>query len=86
MSNPVRIALFMIIATVFNITLTALCFAVFLVFVFFLISKGVISDKDFSTALPIIIVAAIALAFVLYRKLLKWYLKKYPMEEMKKEY
>jgi len=83
MTNPVKMALFMIVATLFNIAVTAVCFfALYMIYVLFVLP---IAPGSFAVGFTILFIAALALAFIIYRKALKAYLKKHPMEELRKE-
>lgn len=83
MTTPVRMALFMVVATLFNIAVTAICFfTLYMVYVLFLLP---LAPGSFAVGFTVLFVVALALGFVIYRKALKVYLKKHPMEEFKKE-
>jgi len=74
----------MLVATAFNIAITAVCFVVlFLIYTVFLL-RYVPADKAF-IGFPVIFVGALVLAFFIYRKSIKAFLKKYPMYEQSRE-
>jgi predicted neutral ceramidase superfamily lipid hydrolase len=83
MTNPVKMAVFMIVATLFNIAVTAVCF--FVLYFAYIILILPHAPNSFAAGFTILFIAALALAFIIYRKVLKLYLKKYPMPEMDKE-
>jgi len=74
----------MLIATAVNIAITAVCFFVlFLIYTVFLL-RYVPADKAY-IGIPVIIVGSLVLAFFIYRKAVKAFLKKYPMYEQSRE-
>jgi len=80
MTKSVKMFLFMLVATAFNIVLTAICFFVlFLVYTVFLL-RYIPPEKAF-IGFPVLFIGALVLAFFIYRKAVKAYLKKHPMEE-----
>jgi len=74
----------MLVATAFNIALTAICFLVlFLIYTVFLL-RFIPADKAY-IGIPVLIVSALVIAFFVYRKAVKMFLKKYPMYEQSRE-
>jgi len=84
MTRPVKMFIFMMIATAFNVAISALCFLVlFLIYTVFLL-RYIPADKAF-IGIPILFVGALVLAFFIYRKVVKAYLKKHPLEQPSRE-
>jgi len=80
MTKPVKMFIFMLIATAFNIAITALCFLVlFLIYTVFLL-RYIPAEKAF-IGIPVLFIGALVLAFFVYRKAIKAFLKKHPIME-----
>jgi hypothetical protein len=80
MTKKVKVGLIMLAGTLINITLTAICIIVlFLLYTAFLAPR-IPEDKAF-IGIPILFVASFAIAFVAYRKIVKIFLQKYPLDQ-----
>ena len=80
MNKKVNSLLFVLGATLFNILVTIICFAVLIV----LYAKSimpVIPENGRSWGFPLIFIASIAISFFVYRLVLKLFLKKFDMEK-----
>jgi uncharacterized BrkB/YihY/UPF0761 family membrane protein len=80
MSKKTNTLLFILGATVFNILVTAACFTVLLLIYAYVIAPR-ISEAARAWGFPAIFIAAIALSFVIYRKGLKFLMKKIQVEK-----
>jgi hypothetical protein len=70
----------MFAATVFNIVITVICFALLLILYSVLLVPR-ISSKMIPLGFPFLFIAALVLSFMVYQKVLKVYLKKKPLTE-----
>jgi len=78
MTKKVKFALFLLAGTAINIAITVICMiALFLLYTAFLVPH-IPADKA-SIGVPILFVASLAVAFVLYRKIVKVFLQKHPL-------
>ena len=80
MNKKVNTLLFILGATVFNILITIICFIALLM----LYSKTVmplIPEGGQAWGFPLIFIAAIALSFVIYRLVIKYFIKKVPVDK-----
>jgi energy-coupling factor transporter transmembrane protein EcfT len=80
MSKKTNTVLFVLGATIFNILITILCLGV-LLFIYSQVLVPMLPEKVMAVGLPIILVGAIALSFVIYRILLKQLLKRVDIEK-----
>jgi len=78
MTRKVKFALFLLAGTVINILIVVVCFfALFALYMKFL-TPHIPADKA-SFGIPILFVCSFAIAFVLYRNIVKVFMKKYPL-------
>ena len=80
MKKKARIALFMLAATVFNILLTVLFLAILMLLFTVLLVPHIPEEAGF-IGIPLLFLASFILSFVIYQKVLKFFLKKYPLKE-----
>ena len=78
--TKVRLAAFMLAATAFNIAATVICFTALLLLYSALVVPR-IPEGAASLGLPALFVVSLILAFAIYRRALKAYLKKRPPEK-----
>jgi hypothetical protein len=77
-NKKLKVALFVLVATVFNVVTTLICFAgLALLYVAFIVPR--FPDKAAAAGFIPLFVAAFALAFLIYRAVLKQFLKKHPL-------
>jgi hypothetical protein len=81
MTKKTNTILFIIAATGFNIVLTGLIFVLLFLF-FFTVVRPFISDGYVVFGLPAVFIVSIFLSFVLYRTLLKRFMKKIDAEKV----
>jgi len=74
----------MLVATAFNIAITAICFFVLFLIYTVLLLRYIPADKAY-IGIPVIIIGSLVLAFFIYRKAIKAFLKKHPMYEQSRE-
>ncbi|MDR2702367.1 MAG: hypothetical protein LBB72_08045 [Spirochaetaceae bacterium] len=80
MTKKVKFALFMLAGTALNIVLTGISIIVlFLLYTVFLVPH-IPADKA-SIGIPILFVASFAIAFISYRKIVKAFLQKHPLDQ-----
>ena len=80
MSKKTNTLWFILGATVFNILVTIICF-IFLLAVYARLLLPILSESAAAWGFPVIFIAAIVLAFVIYRFILKQIMKKIDMEK-----
>ena len=74
----------MIVATAFNIAVTALCFVVlFLIYLGLL--RNYLPAESFVLVVFVLFIGSLVLAFFIYRKAIKAFLKKHPLDEHSRE-
>ena len=77
MAKKSKLVLFIIAATAFNILTTVICFT-FLMLLYSILAVSHIPEKIRFIGFPLLFLASIILSFLIYRVVLKLYLKKYP--------
>jgi hypothetical protein len=80
MNKKTNTLLFILGATVFNVIVTVGSF-ILLLLLFFKVMAPVLNDNAAALGLPLIFIAAIAIAFVLYRLVLKVLMKRIDVEK-----
>jgi len=80
MSKKTNTLLFILIATVFNILVTVLCFMAFLV-IYSKFLFSVIPESWISWMIPVLFVASIIASFLVYRLVMKILMKKVDIEK-----
>ena len=78
MIKKAGIALFIIVATLFNILVTAICFAILLL-LFSVLAVPHISDQAAFIGSLLLLAVSFGLSFLVYQRALKLYLKKRPL-------
>jgi hypothetical protein len=82
MSKKTNTLFFILAATVFNILITIVAFLALLFLFTFVIMPGLPdADKAAGWAIPVIFIGAIVVSFVVYRLVLKLFMKKVNVEE-----
>ena len=78
MTKKARMTLLILAATAFNIVLTIICFTVLmLLYTVFFVSH--VPDNIQVIGFPVIFLGSIVITFMIYQKVLKLFLKKYPV-------
>jgi len=78
MTRKVKFALLMLAGMVINILITVICFfALFMLYIKFLVPH-IPADKA-SFGIPILFICSFVIAFILYRNIVKVFLKKHPL-------
>jgi hypothetical protein len=80
MSKKTNTLFFILVATIFNILVTIASFLVLLLF-FTLVIMPRLPENAATWAIPVIFVGSIAVSFLVYRMVLKFFLKKVDMEK-----
>jgi hypothetical protein len=80
MTKKVKFFLLLLVGTLVNIVLTAFCLIVLLLLYTLFLVPHIPADKAF-IGFPVLFVVSFAIAFVAYRKIVKVFLKKHPLEE-----
>ena len=75
MTKKLKLVLFMLAATVFNIAATAICFIILMLLYTALLVPHISAESAFF-GLPLLFTASMVLSFIVYQKLLKRYLHK----------
>ena len=78
MTRKTKLLLFMLAATVFNIAVTVICFTTLLLLYSLLLVPRLPAPAA-PLGPPVLFVASLVLSFFIYRKALKTYLKKRPL-------
>jgi hypothetical protein len=78
-TKKVRLVLFMAAATAFNAAAAVVCF-VLLLLLYTALAVPRIPAEAAPLGLPLLFIASLALSFLIYRRVLKGYLKKHPLE------
>ena len=79
MTKKTKMALFMLVATVINIIFTVICFAILmLLYIVFLVPH--IPEASRFVGFPVLFIVSLVVSFFVYKKALKSYLKKHPIQ------
>ena len=83
MIKKLQIVLFSFAATVFNIVVTLICFAILALLYIALLIPHIPAETSF-LGFPVLFVASIVLSFLIYQRALKLFLKKWPLSGQQK--
>jgi len=80
MSKKTNTLLFILVATVFNVLVTIICFVAFLIIYSKFLFPG-LSESVSPWVMPVIFIASIAASFLVYRLVMKFIMKKVNLEK-----
>ena len=80
MTKKTKMVLFLLSATAINVVLTVICFSILMLIYTVLIIPRIPDNVSF-VGFPLIFLASLVIAFIVYQMALKLYLKKHPLNE-----